>query len=82
MTGRASEALSDVLSSLSERVGRLSLSPCTLIVTPDNLQGLSKWDTTMTDAFVKIRDFAEKRIALASQRLYIIMKEVKGWAKS
>ena len=35
----------------------------------------------MTDALVKLRDYAEKRIALASQRLHIILTEAKGWAK-
>ncbi|KAF8591837.1 hypothetical protein K439DRAFT_607086 [Ramaria rubella] len=62
VTGRATDALNDVLGGLSER-------------------GLSKWDTTMTDAFVKLRDFAEKRLALASQRLHIILLEAKGWSK-
>lgn len=35
----------------------------------------------MTEALVKLRDYAEKRLALVAQRLYIIMQEAKGRAK-
>lgn len=35
----------------------------------------------MTDTLVKLRDYAEKRLALAAQRLHIILLEAKGWAK-
>lgn len=35
----------------------------------------------MTEALTKLRDFSEKRLVLAAQRLYIIMREVKGWCK-
>ncbi|GJJ09682.1 hypothetical protein Clacol_003906 [Clathrus columnatus] len=44
-------------------------------------RGLSKWETTMVEALTKLRDFAEKRTVPAAQRLFIILKEVKGWSK-
>jgi anaphase-promoting complex subunit 4 len=35
----------------------------------------------MTDALVKLRDFAEKRVAPACQRLLLTLHEVLGWAQ-
>ncbi|KAF8516179.1 anaphase-promoting complex, cyclosome, subunit 4-domain-containing protein [Hysterangium stoloniferum] len=43
-------------------------------------RGIAKWETTMNDGLTKIRDFSEKRLALAAQRLYILLQEAKGWA--
>ncbi|THV04922.1 hypothetical protein K435DRAFT_835171 [Dendrothele bispora CBS 962.96] len=64
VTGRASEALSDFLGS-GEQMGE---------------RGLRKWESTVTEALVKIRDYSEKRLAPACQRLYLVLAEVKGWS--
>lgn len=34
----------------------------------------------MTEALVKLRDLAEKRVAPACQRLRLLLQEVQGWA--
>ncbi|KIJ27172.1 hypothetical protein M422DRAFT_784993, partial [Sphaerobolus stellatus SS14] len=44
-------------------------------------RGISKWETTMTEALTTIRDYAEKRVALVAQRLYIILEDVLGWSR-
>ena len=41
---------------------------------------MQKWETTMTDALVKLRDMSEKRVAPALQRLYLLLQEGQGWA--
>ncbi|KAH8827987.1 anaphase-promoting complex, cyclosome, subunit 4-domain-containing protein [Flagelloscypha sp. PMI_526] len=43
-------------------------------------RSLSKWDNTMSDALIKLRDYSEKRITPALQRLHIILEELKGWS--
>lgn len=43
-------------------------------------QSMQKWETIMTDALVRIRDLAEKRVAPACQRLHLLLQEVQGWA--
>jgi len=35
----------------------------------------------VTDALMKLRDFSEKRVAPACQRLLVILHEVLGWAQ-
>ncbi|KAJ6575135.1 anaphase-promoting complex, cyclosome, subunit 4-domain-containing protein [Mycena capillaripes] len=65
LTGRASEALSDFLGSGEQMSER----------------GIQKWESSVTEAIVKLRDFAEKRVAPACQRLHLIMEEVLGWSQ-
>lgn len=36
----------------------------------------------MTEALVKLRDFGERRCAPALQRLFLVIDELVGWAKS
>ncbi|KAJ7706158.1 anaphase-promoting complex, cyclosome, subunit 4-domain-containing protein [Mycena rosella] len=64
LTGRASEALLDFLGS-SEQMSE---------------RGIQKWETSVTEAIVKLRDFSEKRVAPACQRLHLILEEVLGWS--
>ncbi|TBU35229.1 anaphase-promoting complex, cyclosome, subunit 4-domain-containing protein [Dichomitus squalens] len=63
-TGRSSESLLDYLGS-GEHMSERSMQ---------------KWETIMTDALVRVRDLAEKRVAPACQRLYLLLQEVQGWA--
>jgi anaphase-promoting complex subunit 4 len=35
----------------------------------------------MTEALVKLRDFSEKKVAPAYQRLHLVLEELQGWAK-
>jgi len=44
-------------------------------------QGIQKWESTVTEALIKLRDFAEKRIAPALQRLHVVLEEVQGWSR-
>ncbi|KAJ7092748.1 anaphase-promoting complex, cyclosome, subunit 4-domain-containing protein [Mycena epipterygia] len=64
LTGRASEALSDFLGSGEQMSER----------------GIQKWESSVTEAIVKLRDFSEKRVAPACQRLHLILEEVLGWS--
>ncbi|KAJ7181678.1 anaphase-promoting complex, cyclosome, subunit 4-domain-containing protein [Mycena crocata] len=65
LTGRASEALSDFLGSGEQMSER----------------GIQKWESSVTEAIVKLRDFSEKRVAPACQRLHLILEEVLGWSQ-
>ncbi|KAJ8522524.1 hypothetical protein ONZ45_g896 [Pleurotus djamor] len=64
LTGRSTDPLNDLLGSGEQMSER----------------GIQKWETTVTEALIKIRDFAEKRITPALQRLHLILEEVKGWS--
>ncbi|KAF8216223.1 anaphase-promoting complex, cyclosome, subunit 4-domain-containing protein [Mycena galopus ATCC 62051] len=64
LTGRSSEALSDFLGSAEQMSER----------------GIQKWESSATEAIVKLRDFSEKRVAPACQRLHLILEEVLGWS--
>ncbi|KAF8872130.1 anaphase-promoting complex, cyclosome, subunit 4-domain-containing protein [Gymnopilus junonius] len=64
-TGRATESLTDFLGS-SEQMSE---------------RGIQKWEITVSDALIKLRDSSEKRIAPALQRLILILDELHGWAK-
>jgi anaphase-promoting complex subunit 4 len=44
-------------------------------------QGIQKWESSVTEAIVKLRDFSEKRVAPACQRLHLILEEVLGWSQ-
>ena len=41
---------------------------------------LNRWETSMSDALVKIRDYCDRRIAPACQRLLVLLQDVRGWA--
>ncbi|GLB36171.1 putative DEAD-domain-containing protein [Lyophyllum shimeji] len=65
VTGRASDSLLDFLGSGDQLSER----------------GIQKWESTMTEALVKLRDYSEKRIAPACQRLHLVLEEIQGWAQ-
>ncbi|KZT30397.1 hypothetical protein NEOLEDRAFT_1185228 [Neolentinus lepideus HHB14362 ss-1] len=65
VTGRASDALADFLGSGEQMSDR----------------GIQKWESTVIDSLTKLRDFSEKRLAPACQRLHLILEEVRGWSK-
>ncbi|KAG2154867.1 anaphase-promoting complex, cyclosome, subunit 4-domain-containing protein [Suillus clintonianus] len=64
VAGLCSEGLSDFLSS-SEQMSE---------------RALQKWESTVTDALVKLRDFSTLRLVPTLQRLHIILEEVRGWS--
>lgn len=64
LTGRASDALLDFLGSGEQMSER----------------GIQKWESTLTEALVRLRDFAEKRLAPACQRLHLVLEELQGWS--
>ncbi|KAF9015181.1 anaphase-promoting complex, cyclosome, subunit 4-domain-containing protein [Cyathus striatus] len=64
LTGRASESLVDFLGS-----GELMSE-----------RGIQKWESTMTEALTKLRDYSEKRVSPACQRLHLVLEELRGWA--
>ncbi|TFK41138.1 anaphase-promoting complex, cyclosome, subunit 4-domain-containing protein [Crucibulum laeve] len=64
VTGRASDSLLDFLGSGEQMSER----------------GIQKWETTLSDALVKLRDYSEKRVAPACQRLHLVLEEILGWA--
>lgn len=35
----------------------------------------------MTETLTKLRDFSEKRIAPACQRLHLVLEELHGWSQ-
>lgn len=64
-TGRPTESLLDFLGSGEQMSER----------------GIQKWESTVSEALVKLRDSAEKRASPAFQRLHIVLTELQGWAK-
>ncbi|KAF8973944.1 anaphase-promoting complex, cyclosome, subunit 4-domain-containing protein [Flammula alnicola] len=64
-TGKASDSLSDFLGS-GEQMSERSIQ---------------KWESTVSEALVKLRDSAEKQIAPALQRLHLVLDEIQGWSK-
>ena len=85
-TGRAPESLTDYLGSgdrMTERVSlRRSLTRCkAYVLTTFDGQGIQKWETTVTDALQKLRDFSSQRVAPAFQRIHVLLQEVQGWAQ-
>ncbi|KAF4623938.1 hypothetical protein D9613_001828 [Agrocybe pediades] len=64
-TGRASEPLQDFLGSGEQMSER----------------GIQKWESSVTEALIKLRDFAEKRVSSALQRLHVVLEELQGWAR-
>ncbi|KLO20277.1 hypothetical protein SCHPADRAFT_918366 [Schizopora paradoxa] len=43
-------------------------------------RGLQKWESMVGEALLKLRDYSEKRVAPACQRLHLILEEVRGWS--
>ncbi|KIJ68430.1 hypothetical protein HYDPIDRAFT_106626 [Hydnomerulius pinastri MD-312] len=41
---------------------------------------LQKWDSSVTDSLMKMRDYSTARIVPAFQRLHIILDEIRGWS--
>ncbi|KAH8102650.1 anaphase-promoting complex, cyclosome, subunit 4-domain-containing protein [Cristinia sonorae] len=64
VTGRATESLSDFLGSSDQMSER----------------GIQKWESAILEALVRIRDYSEKLLTPAAERLYILTTEVRGWA--
>ncbi|KAF8203639.1 anaphase-promoting complex, cyclosome, subunit 4-domain-containing protein [Pholiota molesta] len=64
-TGRPSESLSDFLGSGEQMSER----------------GIQKWESTVSEGLIKLRDSAEKRVAPALQRLHLVLDEILGWSK-
>lgn len=64
-TGAASEGLADFIMSSDQTSDR----------------ALQKWDTSVTDALTKMRDYANTRIIPALERLHIILEEIRGWSQ-
>ena len=44
------------------------------------VKGLQKWESTVGEALLKLRDYAEKRLEPACQRLHLLLEEVRGWS--
>ncbi|KXN90007.1 hypothetical protein AN958_05012 [Leucoagaricus sp. SymC.cos] len=64
VTGRATESLADILGSGEQMTER----------------SIQKWETSMTEALGKLRDYTEKQLAPALQRLHLILEEIQGWS--
>ncbi|KAJ3750355.1 anaphase-promoting complex, cyclosome, subunit 4-domain-containing protein [Lentinula detonsa] len=64
VTDRPSEALADYLGSGPQMSER----------------GMQKWESAVTEALVKLRDYSEKRLVPACQRLHLVLGEIQGWA--
>ncbi|KAF5370216.1 hypothetical protein D9615_010061 [Tricholomella constricta] len=71
VTGRATDSLLDFLGSGDQTSERPYLY----------IKGIQKWESTMTEALVKLRDYSEKRIAPACQRLHLVLEELQGWSQ-
>ncbi|KAA1468251.1 hypothetical protein DENSPDRAFT_877957 [Dentipellis sp. KUC8613] len=65
MSGRSTEAVSDFIGSGEQMSER----------------GLQKWESTVTEALIMLRDYSEKRVAPAFQRLHIVLEEMLGWSQ-
>lgn len=64
-TGAASEGLADFIMSSDQTSDR----------------ALQKWDSSVTDALTKMRDYSNTRIIPALERLHIILEEIRGWSQ-
>lgn len=64
-TGRLTESFADYLGSGEQMSDR----------------GLQKWESTMVESLIKLRDYAEKRVAPACQRVHLLLEEVAGWSQ-
>ncbi|KAL4070952.1 anaphase-promoting complex, cyclosome, subunit 4-domain-containing protein [Scleroderma citrinum] len=64
-TGAATEGLADFIMSSDQTSDR----------------ALQKWDSSVTDALTKMRDYSNTRIIPAFQKLHIILEEIHGWSQ-
>ncbi|KIJ21731.1 hypothetical protein PAXINDRAFT_165137 [Paxillus involutus ATCC 200175] len=64
VTGSGSEGLMDFITSSEQSSERT----------------LQKWDSSVTEALTKMRDYSTVRIIPAFQRLHIILDEIRGWS--
>ncbi|KIK94368.1 hypothetical protein PAXRUDRAFT_828088 [Paxillus rubicundulus Ve08.2h10] len=64
VTGSGSEGLMDFITSSEQNSERT----------------LQKWDSSVTEALTKMRDYSTVRIIPAFQRLHIILDEICGWS--
>ncbi|KAI0695596.1 anaphase-promoting complex, cyclosome, subunit 4-domain-containing protein [Cytidiella melzeri] len=64
-TGKASDAITDFFGS-----GELMSE-----------RGLQKWESSVTEALTRLRDYSSRRLAPACQRLHIVLQEVYGWSR-
>ncbi|KAF5314057.1 hypothetical protein D9611_006831 [Ephemerocybe angulata] len=62
-TGRASRPLEDFLGGGEQMSER----------------GIQKWESIMSDALIKLRDYSEKRLVPACQRLQLVLEEISAW---
>jgi hypothetical protein len=44
-------------------------------------QSLTKWESTVREAVVKMRDDCERRLSPACQRLHLILQDFYGFSK-
>ncbi|KAH7106349.1 anaphase-promoting complex, cyclosome, subunit 4-domain-containing protein [Auriculariales sp. MPI-PUGE-AT-0066] len=61
--------------------GKASDGLIDILSSPQQPVNLSRWEVTMTDALVRIRDYTERRVTPACQRLIVVMQEVRGWSQ-
>ncbi|KAI0068360.1 hypothetical protein BV25DRAFT_1793503 [Artomyces pyxidatus] len=65
VTGRSTDPVSDFIGSGEQMSER----------------GLQRWEATVVEALIKLRDFSEQRVAPACQRLHLVLEEVLGWSQ-
>ncbi|KAL5495217.1 hypothetical protein ACEPAI_680 [Sanghuangporus weigelae] len=63
-TGKSSPALSDY-----NQTGELTSE-----------RGFQKWETSVGEALLELRDYSETRVAPACQRLHLLLEEARGWS--
>lgn len=81
-TGAASEGLADFIMSSDQTSDRVCVSIVRLLILNSLCcKALQKWDTSVTDALTKMRDYANTRIIPALERLHIILEEIRGWSQ-
>lgn len=85
VSGRSTDAISDFIGSgeqMSERV-RAFIDPALPArqLNESFSQGLQKWESTVGEALVKLRDYSGQRVVPACQRLHLVLEEVLGWSE-
>ncbi|KAH7930991.1 hypothetical protein BV22DRAFT_1027754 [Leucogyrophana mollusca] len=63
-TGNSSDGLGDFFGSSEQMTER----------------AFQKWDSSLTNALVKLRDFSTAKLIPALQRVHIILEEIRGWS--
>ncbi|KAH7911187.1 anaphase-promoting complex, cyclosome, subunit 4-domain-containing protein [Hygrophoropsis aurantiaca] len=64
LTGHSSDGLEDFFGSSEQMTER----------------AFQKWDSSLTDSLIKLRDFSTTRLVPALQRVHIILEEIRGWS--